>query len=171
VRYNHPTALSTQHSTAVQAPSIIQHRSDWGEAVDVSLFCGRLDELATLKRWVLQDRCRLVTLLGMGGIGKTTLVTKLAEQVEDQFEVLIWRSLRNAPTLTELLNDLLKFTSNQQITDLPESIAAKFPKLMDYLRQHRCLVVLDNLETLMQGGTHPFVEGWDSAMFENAARA
>ncbi len=87
----------------------------------------------------------------MGGIGKTTLATKLAEQVQDQFEFLIWRSLLNAPTLTELLDDLLKFLSDQQMTDLPETIAAKFSKLMEYLRQHRCLVVLDNMETLLAG--------------------
>src|SRR5260370_33342162 len=36
-------------------------------------FVGRSRELATLRDWVLQDRCRLTAVLGMGGIGKTAL--------------------------------------------------------------------------------------------------
>jgi len=38
-----------------------------GEAIDVSDFYGRTAELATLKPWIVQDSCRLVTLSGMGG--------------------------------------------------------------------------------------------------------
>ncbi|MBD2340785.1 NACHT domain-containing protein [Calothrix sp. FACHB-156] len=128
--------------------------SDWGEAVDVTLFCGRSAEVATLQQWVLNDKCRLVALLGSGGIGKTTLVTKLAEEIQDQFEFLIWRSLRNAPPLSELLDDLLKFLSSQQAAELPGTTAGRLSKLIEYLRQHRCLLVLDNLETLMQDGTY-----------------
>ncbi|MBD2449757.1 AAA family ATPase [Nostoc sp. FACHB-152] len=128
--------------------------TDWGEAVDVTLFCGRSAEISTLKKWVLENRCRLVALLGNGGIGKTTLVTKLAEEIQYQFEFLVWRSLRNAPLLPDLLDDVLKVLSSQQTTELPSTTAGKISKLIEYLRQHRCLLVLDNLETLMQDGSY-----------------
>lgn len=72
-------------------------RCDWGEAIDVTTFYGRVEELATLTHWIVSDRCRLILLLGMGGIGKTSLSVKLAEQLQGSFEYLIWRSLRNAP--------------------------------------------------------------------------
>jgi flagellar biosynthesis GTPase FlhF len=32
---------------------------------------------------MISDRCRLVALLGMGGIGKTALVVKLAGQIQN----------------------------------------------------------------------------------------
>src|SRR5262249_23107916 len=73
--------------------------SDWSEALDVSTLYGRTDELAELEHWLLLDRCRLVAVLGMGGIGKTTLVTRFVQQVAPGFACVLWRSLHNAPPL------------------------------------------------------------------------
>ena len=65
--------------TAIQNPKPkTQNRTDWGDAIDVSIFYGRTQEITTLQHWILEDRCRLVTLLGMGGMGKTALSVKLA---------------------------------------------------------------------------------------------
>lgn len=78
---------------------IADKRGDWKEAVDVLVFYGRAEELNELQQWVVDNRCRLETLLGMGGIGKTALYVKLTEQIQDEFEYFIWRLLRNAPTV------------------------------------------------------------------------
>lgn len=105
----------------------------------------------------------------MGGIGKTALSVKLAQQIvetENQksssnpknihqtsppslpspFQYLIWRSLRNAPLLETLLSDLIPFLSNQRDAEVSQSC------LMHWLRSSRCLVILDNLETILQSG-------------------
>ncbi|MFB2917471.1 NB-ARC domain-containing protein [Aerosakkonema funiforme] len=130
----------------------IKHYQNWGEAPDVSVFYGRTEELATLEQWIVKERCRLVLLLGMGGIGKTSLSVKLAEQIEDKFEFTIWRSLRNAPKLEDILTDAIEFLSHQQETELPETVDGKISRLIHYLRQHRCLLVLDNFETVLRDG-------------------
>ena len=121
-------------------------QQDWGEAIDVSVFYGRTSELATLETWIQVDRCRLVGVLGMGGIGKTALSVKLAQNIQHKFEYLIWRSLRNAPPLETLLSELVPFLSNQQETE------GKMGKLLQCLRDSRCLVILDNLEAILQAG-------------------
>ncbi|HEY9666185.1 MAG TPA: NB-ARC domain-containing protein [Coleofasciculaceae cyanobacterium] len=140
----------TELGEAIQNPkSKIQNRTDWGEAIDVSAFYGRATELATLERWIIQERCRLVALLGIGGIGKTALSVKLAEQVQDKFEYVIWRSLHNAPSLESLLASLIEFLSNQQDIDLPDDVNHRISRLLDYLKKHRCLLVLDNAETIL----------------------
>ncbi len=72
---------------------------DWGEAIDVSVFFGRLEEIITLKKWILTERCRSILLLGMGGIGKTALAIKIAQTIQSKFSFVLWRSLRNAPSL------------------------------------------------------------------------
>ena len=60
---------------------------------------------------MLQERCRLITLMGMGGIGKTSLSIKLARQVAKKFDCVIWKSLRDAPPIDETIAYLITFIS------------------------------------------------------------
>ncbi|HEY9636817.1 MAG TPA: NB-ARC domain-containing protein [Coleofasciculaceae cyanobacterium] len=145
---------------------------DWGEAPESGIFYGRIEELAMLEQWIVRDRCRLVTLLGMGGIGKTALAVKLAESIQEQFQYFIWRSLRYAPPIEDILADFIQFLSNQKKPDLPTSIYARLSQLIDCLRKHRCLLVLDNFEAILgDGESHPatlrhrtgtYLEGYDA---------
>ncbi|WP_152592086.1 NB-ARC domain-containing protein [Nostoc sphaeroides] len=140
-------------------------RVDWGEMVDVSVFYGRIHELTLLEQWLIQERCRVVALLGMGGIGKTSLAAKLLQKVQGRFEYVIWRSLYNASPLFDLLANLIQFFSNEQVleTDLPKSVNERISQLIEYLQQQRCLIVLDNVETILQTGAYAgcYREGYE----------
>jgi ABC-type branched-subunit amino acid transport system ATPase component len=80
---------------------------EWGDALDVPSFYGRQPELASLEQWVVQERCRVVSVLGLGGIGKSALAVTLMHQVAERFEVVLFRSLRDAPSCEALLADCL----------------------------------------------------------------
>ena len=152
---------------------------DWGDAPDVSVFYGRSREIALLGHWVMEERCNVISVLGIagvgktglslklgkGGIGKTDLSVKVARGLSDQFEFAIWRKLINAPSLDDILLDIIKFFSKQQETVLPDSLEEKVARLCHYLKSHRCLILLDNLEALLKEGEYPpgkFREGYES---------
>ncbi|MDB9512617.1 NB-ARC domain-containing protein [Kamptonema animale CS-326] len=147
------------------AVAIAHHHQDWGEAPDVSVFYGRTEELAALKQWILSDGCRLVALLGLGGTGKTTLAVKAAKLVQDEFDFIIWRSLRACPSVQDLLASLISIFSPQQKTDLPLDVNARISRLVEYFRKHRCLLILDDFEMVLSPGElagryRPGLEGY-----------
>jgi transcriptional regulator with XRE-family HTH domain len=128
-----------------------ERSEDWGDAPDSMRFVGRPGELALLQRWVVEERCRVVAVPGIGGIGKTSLAAKLAHTVALSFERVHWRSLRNAPPLGEWLAGALGFLSDQQVVS-PTSESECINTLLNLLRPRRCLLVLDNAETLFEPG-------------------
>ncbi|MFB2833045.1 NB-ARC domain-containing protein [Floridanema evergladense] len=148
--------------TGEEGKSVNGRLQDWGDAPDVSVFYGREVELNTVRQWVIEENCRLVTLLGMGGIGKTALSVKLAREIAESREVeeysksnidyVIWRSLRNAPTVEEILTEIIQFLSQEQEINLPSNLEGRITRLLHYLRTSRCLLILDNAESILQAG-------------------
>jgi len=125
---------------------------DWGEALDVLSFYGREEELATLEQWIVEERCRVVSVLGMGGIGKSALAVRVMHRVAAHFEVVLWRSLRDAPSCSALLEACLQVLAPQPLPDLPDALEGRLHLLMEQLRARRALLVLDNLEMLLEEG-------------------
>ena len=141
--------LSSSPAPVVQSP-----RLDWGGALAVPNFYGRDRELRLLTQWLVEESCRVINIVGMGGIGKSALAVSEMSQVASQFEFVIWRSLRDAPTCETLLNDCLQALTLQAFPQTPAHLEQHIDLLLDYLRNHRVLLVLDNLETLMDEGVN-----------------
>jgi hypothetical protein len=127
-------------------------RQDWGEAPDVTIFYGRSQELAKLKQWIVGHHCRLVTIAGMAGIGKTALSVRCAKEIQHEFELVIWRDLRNTPTAEELVADIARSLSSETNIPLLENLDRQISFLIGYLREHRCLIVLDTAMAIWQSG-------------------
>src|SRR5438105_13715568 len=140
-------------------------RVDWVEALDTSHFAGREVEVAELTQWIVQERCRRVSLLGMGGIGKSMLASYLGSLLVPQFEAVLWRSVRDAPPCEELVADCITFFSETPPAAFPASLEQRINQLVARLQASRCLLVLDNLEALLvsgdpEGNSVPGYEGY-----------
>jgi WD40 repeat protein/transcriptional regulator with XRE-family HTH domain len=141
----------TPAATAVAEPAAFR-RVDWVEALNTSHFTGREVEVAELTQWILEEHCRLVSVLGMGGIGKSMLASYLGQHLAPQFEAVLWRSVRDAPECSELVADCLTFFSQTPPAEFPSSLEQRINQLVARLQASRCLLVLDNLETLLASG-------------------
>jgi predicted ATPase/transcriptional regulator with XRE-family HTH domain len=105
---------------------------------------GRGQEVAAVRKWLLHDNHRLVTLLGPPGVGKTRLAIEVAGEVADEFE------------------DGVYFVSLAAVTDaaivplevchsmgLQESGLTPTNRLKLYLAEKHLLLVIDNFEHLL----------------------
>ena len=145
----HPPDTPTSHQpNAKQPPTRHQDLSEMPELED---FYDRATELETLITWILEQRCRLITLTGTGGIGKTALAAQLVRQIKDEFEYVLWRSLKAAPTLAEFKTNSIEFFSNSKKQDSPTANPKSIP-LIKYFQKHRILVILDDIHHLFSRG-------------------
>lgn len=148
---NETTPTGNPADAVITRPEMSRAIVDLGEVIAVPQLVGREAELTTLQQWVVADQCRVVALVGLGGIGKSSLALIFAQQVLTAFEVVIFRSLQNGPSLAAVLDHTILTVSDQKAIP-PESIADKITLLVQLLRERRCLLILDNFESIMQPG-------------------
>ncbi|MFM8004046.1 MAG: AAA family ATPase, partial [Dolichospermum sp.] len=86
----------------------------------------------------------LISILGLPGIGKTSLVKRFVDLNLDKFEVIIWKSLKFPKSLNLLIDDLLNVCQQEA----KQPIDDKLKQLFDLFRNQKCLIILDDLENI-----------------------
>ncbi|NEQ49751.1 MAG: AAA family ATPase [Leptolyngbya sp. SIO3F4] len=141
-----------QPLVAVSTNLLPNAHESWDSQPDISVFYDRTHEITLLKQWALTDRCRTIVLYGLGGIGKTSLAAKLAHTIKDEFECLIWRSLRNQPAVQPFLLDILDFLNYLSVGQSLQTPSDYISQLLRYLQEHRCLLVFDDVQAILSSG-------------------
>lgn len=149
VRNGHsPVSLPVRPAVAL-LPRLI----DVGAMPITPHFQGRQTELALLHRWLVTEKRRCVTIVGMGGQGKSALaahfVTTLRAEEHSSFDCIIWRSLLNAPPVGELLQDWLHTLCDPHPAHAPDTRNQQIAHLLQQLQRRRCLLILDNWESIL----------------------
>ncbi len=136
-----PTTSTNRSPTSSESDTLPRH--DFSQAPEYDRLHTRHDELTTLKHWILSEQSRIITLTGLSGIGKTALARQLVEQIKDHFTHILWCNHRKFPNLETLQNHIRQFLA---ATSTPNA------SLLDHLRHHRCLLILDNLQEALTPG-------------------
>lgn len=114
--------------------------------IPTTSFVGRSAELAEIADLLDRPGCRLVTLLGPGGSGKSRLALEVAQRVSKRFVdgayYVALHNLASPDQLASALADALGLVSGQTH---PEAA------LTTFLQQRRVLLVLDNFEPVIDG--------------------
>ncbi len=124
---------------------------DLSEMPDLGAFYDRTPELETLTTWILQAQCRLIAITGISGIGKTSLAVQIVQQIKNQFDYIIWRTINLSHTLDEFQQELIQLFSQSEKLDSPTT-KPKPLSLIKYLQKHRCLIILDDVHNLFSSG-------------------
>jgi predicted ATPase/DNA-binding CsgD family transcriptional regulator len=108
---------------------------------DATSFVGRGRELADVR--YLMSSCRLLTLVGVGGVGKTRLAIRAAAQLRRAFRDGVWivelAALTEPPLVPQAVADTF---------GLSQSGRGPMPVLKEHLEHRQLLIVLDNCEHL-----------------------
>ena len=176
-----PTKLSSYgaiHSTAIHhATGWEDTGADtayyWGSAPSLNAFAGRRQPLEALEDWIAQPAAgvKLLAVCGIGGIGKTHFVRKLAEDVGNTFYKVVWLKVDKARPPEDLLRSLQKTLQDNKTLPLRrlsygpqasstsqrhESIDRVIQQIVRLLTHQRSLVVLDKFDAAFKSYlSHP----------------
>ena len=127
----------------------IKSKHDLGTAPDGTICYQRKYEIEKIQHLVKLDCCRVLTIFGMGGIGKTTLTMEVVRQLKAEFDYILWRNLSNIFLPEIVIQDALRLFAQKKIK---VGINRQIADLLQYLREHRCLLILDEVETVLATG-------------------
>ncbi len=114
----------------------------------LTVFVGRSREIAEIKRLLLAPACRLLTLVGSGGTGKTRLAIQAAAQLANDFAGgAYFVALQSVQT-----RDFLISAIAEALAVPPAGQADPTARLLNHLREQELLLLLDNFEQLLTAG-------------------
>jgi hypothetical protein len=120
---------------------------DLSQMPALKLCLGRDQEIHLLEQAILTHQ--LIEITGLIGVGKTTLMVQLVDKIKNSFESVIWRNLLFYNSWRQLKLELVQVFNNN-ISEFEKDNLNH--KLLSHLKEHKCLLVLDQCETLFQEG-------------------
>lgn len=117
-------------------------------------FYGREEELKILEKSIIVQKNRLVNLVGIKGIGKTSLAVELVENIKPNFDAVIWLNISLYTDCEEILQKILELVSQCDGKNFTFNDDLKYEKIcqkiINYFCKYRCLIIIDELENLFK---------------------
>ncbi|QJB43227.1 AAA family ATPase [Dolichospermum flos-aquae] len=116
-------------------------------APKITHFYGRETELQTLSHWLINQNTRLISIVGLPGIGKTTLIKRFVDLNLQNFNIIIWKNIKLSDSLDSIIAEIFKAINSEFI-----QTENKLTQLFNLFRQQKCLIIIDNIQELFTPG-------------------
>ncbi|VAI82467.1 unnamed protein product [Triticum turgidum subsp. durum] len=105
-------------------------------------------ELAELRKKSSKEQLKTISIVGVGGLGKTTLTKAVYEKIKTQFDCVAFVPVGQNPDIKKVFKDLLYGLDNEKFSDIhnttrDENLLIK--QISDYLVHKRYLIVIDDI--------------------------
>src|SRR5665811_199489 len=144
------SASSAEHDRPGPGPTSPPRRQDVASTLPISLtsFIGREREVGEVRALLGRDDVRLLTLTGPGGVGKTRLALKVAENLEASADG-VWfvplASIRDPGLVPSTIARVLGLAQGPD--------ASSVQGITDFFRNSRSLLMLDNFEQVLDAAS------------------
>ncbi len=164
LKLNYPYAIYKDNSD-----SSVYHQLPFPD-FDETGFIGREKDIESIKK-LLMGAQQVVTIVGDGGIGKSSLALKIAYDFVDMetncpFDMILWTTAKSSiltpKGIEEIAGAITSFTG--VIEDVADSIGVpinnlqgNMKEIIEYLDTYKILLIIDNLETILNDAIRQFI--------------
>ncbi len=141
------TTLYRQIQSGAFVPPTAPLKTSINVPAQPTRFIGREAELAQLEEYLDTPDCRLLTLIGPGGVGKTRLAYEVAKRKAGDFPAGVYA----VPLSGVASAQYLASTIAERLTLPLDGSADQKAQLLDALREKHLLLVMDNCEHVLEG--------------------
>lgn len=115
------------------------------QAPKITRCYGRENELSLLSQWLENPNINIIAVLGVTGIGKSTLVRDFLDTNTQPFDIILWKNLKLSQSVESIITELLTETQANNNGNIASNSLNKF---LNLLTKKRCLIILDHLEEI-----------------------
>lgn len=142
--------LKRLENTCLDGDSLVGKTKISGQLPKIEYFYGREEDINSIKNQIKLFKQRCISIIGVGGIGKTALVAKIVEEIlfenPNLYDYVIWESLECSSSITDVVSSFIKIF---QLQTPDNSFQSQLSLLFKQLSSTKCLLVLDGLENLL----------------------
>ncbi|MEM7131556.1 MAG: tetratricopeptide repeat protein [Chloroflexota bacterium] len=112
-------------------------------------FVGRESELTALYEMLISPECQLITITGLGGMGKTRAALASAKKIVDREDLIFLNGIIYSSLASTLSAELLPSILAEGLAIKLDSSDDPLNRVIHYLANQECLLILDGFETLL----------------------